>query len=92
MPGFSTGNGAVNPIDTQKTHQLPIGTQSVCTDPWGESLMLIGILFDTVRRYLRYRDNVVCITQLDEHILRDIGLSRDELSAEAWARAVRVEH
>ena len=54
--------------------------------------MLIGILFDTVRRYLRYRENVVCITQLDEHILRDIGLSRGELSAEAWARAVRAEH
>jgi len=54
--------------------------------------MLIGILFDTVRRYLRYRENVVCITQLDEHILHDIGLTRDELSAEAWARAARIGH
>jgi uncharacterized protein YjiS (DUF1127 family) len=54
--------------------------------------MLIGILFDTVRRYLRYRENVVCITQLDEHILRDIGLSRDALCAAAWARAAHAEH
>jgi len=48
--------------------------------------MLIGILFDTVRRYLRYRESVDCIAQLDEHILRDIGLSRGALCAEAWAR------
>jgi len=54
--------------------------------------MLIGILFDTVRRYLRYRDNVVCINNLDEHILRDIGLSRAELGAAAWTRAARGEH
>ena len=48
--------------------------------------MLIGILFDTVRRYLRYRDNVSCIAQLDERILRDIGLSRGELFVRAWDR------
>jgi uncharacterized protein YjiS (DUF1127 family) len=49
--------------------------------------MLIGILFDTVRRYLRYRENVSCIAELDEHILRDIGVDRGELIAEAWDRA-----
>jgi uncharacterized protein YjiS (DUF1127 family) len=49
--------------------------------------MLIGILFDTVRRYLRYHGNAVCIANLDEHLLTDIGLSRDELCAEAWERA-----
>jgi len=49
--------------------------------------MLIGILFDTVRRYLRYRDNVSCIAQLDERILRDIGVNRGDLFAEAWDRA-----
>ena len=49
--------------------------------------MLIGILFDSVRRYLRYHENVLCISQLDERILRDIGLDRSALCAEAWARA-----
>jgi uncharacterized protein YjiS (DUF1127 family) len=49
--------------------------------------MLIGILFDTVRRYLRYRENVSCIAQLDERILHDIGVDRGELFAEAWDRA-----
>ena len=48
--------------------------------------MSIGILFDTVLRYLRYRENVSCSAQLDERILRDIGLSRSELCAAAWAR------
>lgn len=49
--------------------------------------MLIDILFDTFRRYLRYRENVSYISQLDERILYDIGLSRGELCAEAWDRA-----
>jgi uncharacterized protein YjiS (DUF1127 family) len=49
--------------------------------------MLIGILFDTVRRYLRYRENVSCIAELDERMLRDIGVNRGELCAEAWDRA-----
>ena len=49
--------------------------------------MSIGILFDTVRRYLRYRENVSCSAQLDERILRDIGPGRSELCAEAWERA-----
>jgi uncharacterized protein YjiS (DUF1127 family) len=49
--------------------------------------MLIGVLFDTIRRYLRYRENVSCIARLDEHILRDIGVNRGELFAQAWDRA-----
>ena len=49
--------------------------------------MLIGILFDTIRRYLRYRENVSRISELDERILRDIGLTRGELCADAWDRA-----
>jgi len=49
--------------------------------------MLIGVLFDTIRRYLRYREDVSCIARRDERILRDIGLSRSELCAEAWERA-----
>ena len=59
----------------------------MCIQPKGRFLMLIGILFDTVRRYLRYRENVSCISELDERILRDIGLNRGELCAEAWGRA-----
>jgi uncharacterized protein YjiS (DUF1127 family) len=49
--------------------------------------MLIGILFDTIRRYLRYRENVSCIAELDERILRDVGLNRGDLFALAWDRA-----
>jgi uncharacterized protein YjiS (DUF1127 family) len=49
--------------------------------------MLIGILFDTIRRYLRYRENVSCIAELDERILRDVGLNRGDLVAQAWDRA-----
>jgi uncharacterized protein YjiS (DUF1127 family) len=44
--------------------------------PKEKFLMLIGILFDTIRRYLRYRETVSCIAELDEHILRDIGEPR----------------
>jgi uncharacterized protein YjiS (DUF1127 family) len=54
--------------------------------PKEKFLMLIGILFDTIRRYLRYRETVSCIAELDEHILRDIGLSRGELFVRAWDR------
>ena len=84
---FSTGNGAVNPIDTWKKHLSPIGTRSVCIWLQGKFLMLIGILFDGIRRYLRYRENVSCIAQFDERIQRDIGLSRSELCAKARERA-----
>jgi uncharacterized protein YjiS (DUF1127 family) len=49
--------------------------------------MLIGILFATIRRYLRYRESVSCISELDERILHDIGVNRGELFAEAWDRA-----
>lgn len=52
--------------------------------------MFIGILFElfeTTKRYLRYREQLSCIAQLDEHILHDIGLSRSELNAAAWNRA-----
>ena len=44
------------------------------------------MLFDTISRYLRYRETVSCVAQPDEHILRDIGLSRCELFARAWDR------
>ena len=49
--------------------------------------MLIGILFETVRRYIRYHEDVLCIAQLDERLLLDIGLSRGELCADAWNRS-----
>jgi uncharacterized protein YjiS (DUF1127 family) len=47
-------------------------------------------LFETIKRYLRYRDQLSCIAELDEHILHDIGLSRSELCAEAWNRAAGI--
>ena len=49
--------------------------------------MLITMLFDTVRRYLRYRYNLLCFDQLDDRLLLDIGVSRSALCAEAWSRA-----
>jgi uncharacterized protein YjiS (DUF1127 family) len=57
-----------------------------------DSLMLIGfigILVESVRRYLRYQTQLSCIAQLDERILIDIGLSRGELRTEAWNHTAR---
>jgi uncharacterized protein YjiS (DUF1127 family) len=52
--------------------------------------MFTALLFDIVKRYLHYRTQLLCIEQLDERTLHDIGFSRDELCAEAWQRAGRV--
>jgi len=55
--------------------------------------MFISILlklFEAIKQYLRYREQLSCIAQLDEHILRDIGLNRSELSAAAWHRAAGI--
>jgi uncharacterized protein YjiS (DUF1127 family) len=49
--------------------------------------MLVGSLFEALRRYFRYQGLAICIGQLDERMLFDIGCSRGELYAEAWDRA-----
>jgi uncharacterized protein YjiS (DUF1127 family) len=49
--------------------------------------MFTVLLFDSIKRYLHYRTQLLCIEGLDERTLRDIGFSRDELYAEAWQRA-----
>jgi uncharacterized protein YjiS (DUF1127 family) len=46
--------------------------------------MFIAFLFDTTRRYLRYRSQLTSIYELDDRTLEDIGLNRGELKATAW--------
>jgi uncharacterized protein YjiS (DUF1127 family) len=48
--------------------------------------MFIATLFGAVRRYLRYRAQLLSIERLDDHMLYDIGVNRGELSAAAWAQ------
>lgn len=44
-------------------------------------------MLDTVKRYVHYRIQVFYIGTLDDRALQDIGVSRDDLCAEAWQRA-----
>jgi uncharacterized protein YjiS (DUF1127 family) len=37
-----------------------------------------------IRRYARYRSQLASINQLDERSLRDMGISRGELTTSAW--------
>ena len=46
--------------------------------------MFIATLIHTLARYIRYRLQLTRIEELDDRILRDIGLSRGELKAAAW--------
>jgi uncharacterized protein YjiS (DUF1127 family) len=46
--------------------------------------MLIATSLALIRRYARYRSELACINHLDERTLRDIGLSRGELTTAAW--------
>jgi uncharacterized protein YjiS (DUF1127 family) len=50
--------------------------------------MLISLIA-LIRRYARYRSELTSISQLDERTLRDIGISRGELSTAAWRYAGR---
>jgi uncharacterized protein YjiS (DUF1127 family) len=52
--------------------------------------MFTAVLFDAIKRYVHYRTQLLCIEELDERTLRDIGFSRTELYAEAWQRAGRA--
>jgi len=52
--------------------------------------MFTALLFDTIKRYIHYRTQLLCIEQLDERILRDIGFTRVALRTEAWRRAART--
>lgn len=51
--------------------------------------MLLASIIDLFRRYVRYRSQLSNIAELDERILRDIGLSRGELASAAWRNSVR---
>lgn len=49
--------------------------------------MYIAMIVQALKRYIHYRTQLVCIDQLDDRTLRDIGFNRDELHAVAWHRA-----
>jgi uncharacterized protein YjiS (DUF1127 family) len=49
--------------------------------------MFVAAIYHALKRYVHYRVQLVCIDQLDERILHDIGISRDELHSQAWHRA-----
>jgi uncharacterized protein YjiS (DUF1127 family) len=53
--------------------------------------MLIASFVALIRRYARYRSELTCISQLDERTLRDIGLSRGELTTAAWRNTARQQ-
>jgi len=46
--------------------------------------MLIAFLLDNIGRYFRYRSQLTSISEMDDRILSDIGLTRGELKASAW--------
>jgi uncharacterized protein YjiS (DUF1127 family) len=46
--------------------------------------MFIESLVGTIMRYARYRRQLTSISNLDDRILRDIGLNRGELRSAAW--------
>jgi len=45
--------------------------------------MLISLIA-LIRRYARYRSDLASISQLDERMLRDIGVSRGELATRSY--------
>ena len=46
--------------------------------------MLISLIA-LIRRYARYRSELASISQLDERMLRDIGISRGELVTRSYS-------
>ncbi|MGJ4888743.1 DUF1127 domain-containing protein [Bradyrhizobium sp. HKCCYLR20261] len=52
--------------------------------------MFITAIFDVVKRYMHYRAQLACLERLDDRTLRDIGVNRDQMYAQAWARAAVV--
>ena len=46
--------------------------------------MFIASLVGTIVRYVRYQSQLSSVSKLDDRILRDIGLNRDELQSAAW--------
>ena len=49
--------------------------------------MLLSSIIRAVRAYWRYRSSLFALSQLDERMLRDIGMSRGELEGRAWQAA-----
>jgi len=49
--------------------------------------MFIASLVGTIARYVRYRSQLNSISDLDDRILRDIGLNPGELRSAAWDMA-----
>ncbi|GLH76037.1 hypothetical protein SSBR45G_09450 [Bradyrhizobium sp. SSBR45G] len=49
--------------------------------------MFIAAIFDVIKRYAHYRAQLACLERLDDRTLRDIGINRDQMYAQAWERA-----
>ncbi len=49
--------------------------------------MFLATLIRFARSYLKYRSTVSALTELDERGLRDIGLTRGQISSAAWSMA-----
>lgn len=49
--------------------------------------MFIASLLGAIAQYLRYRSQLISISRLDDHILRDIGLNPRDLRSAAWDMA-----
>ncbi len=49
--------------------------------------MAFAAIFGALQRYVHYRIQMVYFEELDERTLRDIGVSRSELAAEARQHA-----
>ncbi|WP_257164950.1 DUF1127 domain-containing protein [Bradyrhizobium sp. SRS-191] len=52
--------------------------------------MFITAIFDFLKRYTHYRAQLACLERLDDRTLRDIGVNRDQMYAQAWERAALV--
>jgi uncharacterized protein YjiS (DUF1127 family) len=54
--------------------------------------MFLVSMLRALRAWLRYRNRVNALSQLDDHLLRDIGLSRGDLKQMAFGRKARTAH
>jgi uncharacterized protein YjiS (DUF1127 family) len=69
---------------TDRCHQSPSAPVGAPAQLSGIKAMFIVSFVGTIIRYARYRAQLVSFSKLDDHTLRDIGLSRGELRSAAW--------
>jgi uncharacterized protein YjiS (DUF1127 family) len=62
------------------------GPRPVLPEP-GPQIMFLAAAVRFARTYLKYRSTVSALAQLDDRCLRDIGLTRYDISRTAWRMA-----